>query len=123
VPTDRPLISLNLAVLRGVLSSSPEQRTLPSGRTLATIQLTTRPDEGPAISVPIAVWDPPAWVGTLAPGEELLVEGTVRRRFFRTAAGAASRVEVEAASVARPGDRRRANGVLRRAHTALDDAG
>jgi single-strand DNA-binding protein len=111
-------MSVNLAVVRGHLTSPPESRTLPSGRSLAVLQITTRPAAG-AISVPVAVWDPPAWLVALDTGAELVAVGTVRRRFFRAGATTASRVELEAALVARAGDRRRVEVAMRRIQTAL----
>jgi single-strand DNA-binding protein len=112
-------MSVNLAVVRGHLTSPPESRTLPSGRNLAVLQITTRPAAG-AISVPVAVWDPPAWLVALDTGAELVVVGSVRRRFFRAGATTASRVELEAALVARAGDRRRVDVAMRRIQTALE---
>src|SRR5262245_42646874 len=87
--------SLNVALLRGRCSSPPEVRVLGSGQTIAQLQVTTRSTEQ-AVSVPVAVWDPPAWIEALDSGDEVVVVGRVRRRFFRTAAGTASRVEVDA---------------------------
>ena len=117
-------MSVNLAVVRGHLTSPPEVRTLPSGRELAVLQITTRPASG-AISVPVAVWDPPAWLVALDAGAELVAVGTVRRRFFR--AGSRHRVAGRARGRARrpgrrppPGRRRdaphpdRARGARRR---------
>ena len=52
-------MSVNLAVVRGVCSSPPEVRVLPSGTTLVVLQVTTRPDDGMTTSVPVVVWDPP----------------------------------------------------------------
>jgi hypothetical protein len=112
-------MSVNLAVVRGHLTSPPEARTLPSGRNLAVLQITTRPAAG-AISVPVAVWDPPAWLVALDTGAELVAVGSVRRRFFRAGATTASRVELEAALVARAGDRRRVDVAMRRIQTALE---
>jgi single-strand DNA-binding protein len=112
-------MSVNLAVVRGHLTSPPESRTLPSGRNLAVLQITTRPAAG-AISVPVAVWDPPAWLVALDAGAELVAVGSVRRRFFRAGATTASRVELEAALVARAGDRRRVEVAMRRIQTALE---
>jgi hypothetical protein len=112
-------MSVNLAVVRGHLTSPPESRTLPSGRSLAVLQITTRPPTG-AISVPVAVWDPPAWLVALDTGAELVAVGCGRRRFFRAGATTASRVELEAALVARAGDRRRIDVAMRRIHTALE---
>jgi hypothetical protein len=112
-------MSVNLAVVRGHLTSPPECRTLPSGRDLAMLQITTRPAAA-AISVPVAVWDPPAWLVALDTGAEVIALGSIRRRFFRAGATTASRVELEATFVARAGDRRRVGVALRRIQTALE---
>ncbi|HEY3830793.1 MAG TPA: hypothetical protein VGO03_00720 [Acidimicrobiia bacterium] len=98
--------SVNIAVVRGVLSSPPDCRTLPSGSELAQLQVTTRPDDGAAVSVPVSVTDPAAWVTVLDAGDEVLVAGTVRRRFFRAGGSTASRVEVAAVAISRAGDKR-----------------
>ena len=112
-------MSVNLAVVRGHLSSAPEVRTLPSGRELAVLQITTRTDAG-AISVPVAMWDPPAWLAALDAGAELVAFGNVRRRFYRAGATTASRVEVEATFVAKATDRRRVDVAQRRIQEALE---
>ena len=62
---------------------------------------------GRRLSVPVAVLDPPAWVEELDAGDEIVVVGPVRRRFFRAAGATASRVEIEADVVAPARDRRR----------------
>src|SRR5262249_52364566 len=72
-------------------------------------------------SVPVTVWDPPAWVETLEADDDVLVVGRVRRRFFRTAAGTSgARTDVEAESVARARDRRRLAALMRRVDRELD---
>ncbi|HEV2309386.1 MAG TPA: hypothetical protein VGU73_02590, partial [Acidimicrobiia bacterium] len=67
-------------------------------------------------------WDPPAWTEQIDEGDELLVAGCIRRRFYRAASGGlASRVELEASVVGRASDRR----ARRRIHelvTALSEA-
>jgi single-strand DNA-binding protein len=88
---------INLAVLVGTLSRAPELRALPSGDTVLTLELTVRPPEGPAESVPVAWFDAPASALDWAPGEELLVTGRTRRRFFRAGGATQSRTEVVAA--------------------------
>ena len=113
-------MSVNLAVVRGHLTSAPEARTLPSGSDLVTLQITTRSDER-AVSVPVVVWDPPAWLAALDVGAELVAVGSVRRRFYRAGGATASRVELEAAFVAKARDRRRVDVALRRIHAALED--
>jgi hypothetical protein len=112
-------MSVNLAVVRGHLTSPPEVRILPSERELAVLQITTRPSSE-AISVPVAVWDPPAWLSDLDVGAEVIAVGAVRRRFFRAGASTASRVELEATYVARAGDRRKLDAARRRIGAALE---
>jgi len=113
-----PLEAVNLAVVRGAVSSPPEVRLLPSETKLVQLQVTTRLAEE-TLSVPVACWSAATWVEELEPGDEVVVVGRVRRRFFRAAGATASRVELEADVVARAGDRRRVRAALRRASGAL----
>ena len=114
-----PREALNLAVVRGTVSSAPEVRVLPSDTTLVQLQVTTRlVDE--TLSMPVSCFNPAAWVEELEPGDEIVVVGRVRRRFFRAGGATASRVELEAGFVARAGDRRRVRAALRRATEALE---
>jgi hypothetical protein len=83
------------------------------------LQVTTR-TSSEAISVPVAVWDPPAWLVDLDAGAEIVALGAVRRRFFRAGASTASRVELEATYIARAGDRRKLDTARRRIQTALE---
>jgi single-strand DNA-binding protein len=111
--------ALNLAIVRGTVSSPPDVRMLPSDTKLVQLQVTTRlADE--TLSMPVAVWNPAAWVEALEPDDEIVVVGRVRRRFFRAAGATASRVELEAEVVARPSDRRRVRAVVRRANAAIE---
>ena len=110
---------LNLAVVRGEVSSPPDVRVLPSEAVLVQLQVTTRL-ERETLSTPIAVWNPAAWVEELEPGTEIVVVGRVRRRFFRAGGATASRVEVEADVVARATDRRRVRAALRKVNVALE---
>jgi single-strand DNA-binding protein len=112
--------TVNLVVLRGVASAPPETRVLRSGRRLATLSVRVHALGPSATSVPVAVWDPPAWVEALDLDDPVVVVGTLRRRFFQTATGTGSRVEVEASLVGRGNDRRRLDTALRRADEALE---
>jgi hypothetical protein len=125
MPTDPSTIpTVNLAVVRGTASGPPELRQLASGRRLATFAVRTHGLVPPATSVPVAVWDPPGWIDTLEPGEEVIVAGCVRRRFYRAKSGAlAARVELEAAIVGRASDPRKVRRVRQLAETALDTLG
>ena len=72
----------NLVVLRGIVGASIAERQLPSGGT--AVQFDVRTDAG---SVNVSLVDPPHDVrGVIEPGEEMLVIGTVERRFFRVRA-------------------------------------
>ncbi len=89
---------INLTVLVGTLSRPPELRPLPSGDDVLTFDVTVRTEGSPAESVPVAWFaPPPAALGWKA-GEELLVLGRTRRRFFRAGGGTQSRTEVVASS-------------------------
>jgi single-stranded DNA-binding protein len=98
---------MNIVVLRGSLSSAPQHRDLPSGSVVWTLEVTTSTPSG-NLSVPVALFDPPA-PPEFVPGDAVVVVGEVRRRFFRTGAATQSRTEVVAAEVvgARPAARAR----------------
>jgi single-strand DNA-binding protein len=112
--------TINLSVVRGTVSAPPEVRVLESGSRVAALAVRTNGPDGKDTSVPVTVWDPPAWLETLDAGDGVLVVGRVRRRFFRTAGGArGAKTEVEADVVARARDRRRLAAVTRRIDAAL----
>jgi single-strand DNA-binding protein len=111
--------SVNVAVVWGACSSPPDIRVLPSDQRLAQLQLTTRVD-GRALSVPVSLIDPPAWLEELDAGDEVVVVGPVRRRFFRTGGATASRVEIEADIVCRARDRRRSRSLRSRVESILE---
>jgi single-strand DNA-binding protein len=95
----------NLVVLRGTLAGDPRPRELPSGSLLLQFDVTTR-DDGGTQSVPVAWFDPAATGVPAAAGEDLVVIGSVRRRFFRAGGATQSRTEVVAEQVI-AADRRR----------------
>ena len=97
---------MNLVVVAGGLSSSPRIRTLPSGDTVANLEITTR-DGSVTRSVPVAVRQPSKVVAALTPGTEILVVGSVSRRFFSAGGHTQSRTEVVAERVMSAGSRRR----------------
>jgi single-stranded DNA-binding protein len=118
-----PAVGVNLAVLCGPCSGPAEVRVLESGTRLATLAVRC-PTAGGAdervTSVPVTVWDPPAWVETLAGGDEVVVVGRVRRRFYQRPGGVGSRVDVESELIGRARDRRRIDAALRKADEALE---
>jgi single-stranded DNA-binding protein len=86
---------MNVVVLQGKLSRAPEERQLREG-VLATYDVTTREDEGPATTAPVVWFDPPDAAWKLDAGDDVTVVGEVRRRFFRSNGRTDSRTEVVA---------------------------
>ena len=89
---------VNLVELTGRVSCNPVRRELPSGDELVTLRLVvSRTGGGPVDTIDCACWSAGARraAGRLADGDRVRVEGALRRRFFRTPGGPASRYEVE----------------------------
>ena len=86
--------------LRARARPAPEIRVLESGTRLATFAVRCAggaAGDDRATSVPVTVWDPPAWLETLEPGDAgRSSSGRLRRRFFQRPGGVGSRVDVEA---------------------------
>lgn len=96
--------------LIGRVSGEPESRELPSGDTLVQFRVVVPrpPRRGAPRSATVDTIDVACWsarargsAGRLTPGDLVAVDGSLRRRFFATASGRASRYEVEALRVRR----------------------
>jgi single-stranded DNA-binding protein len=111
---------LNLSVVCGRCSAVPEVRVLESGTRLASLAVRCPAGNDRATSVPVTVWDPPAWVEALEPGDAVVVVGRLRRRFYQRPGGVGSRVDIEAELIGRARDRRRRAAALQKAEAALD---
>ncbi|KGN38655.1 single-stranded DNA-binding protein [Knoellia subterranea] len=100
-PSGEPVNTVELA---GRVSGDPEARTLPSGDELVTLRLVVaRPAGGPVDTIDLACWSGAARraAGRVGDGDHVHVTGALRRRFFRTPGGAASRYEVEVGKLSR----------------------
>ena len=106
---------LNVAAVRGTVSSEPRQRELPSGSVVTNVEVTTRVDDG-THSVPVVVLDTPV---TVAAGDEVVAVGRIVRRFFRAGGVTRSRTELVATTLVRAGNARSSARALRRAVTEL----
>jgi len=104
---------MNIVVLRGVLSSAPQRRELPSGSVLWSFEVTTATETG-NLSVPVALFDPSS-EPVHATGDTVVVVGEVRRRFFRAGASTQSRTEVVASEIVAERPAARARRVVERA--------
>jgi single-strand DNA-binding protein len=89
---------MNVVALAGKLSRPAAERVLPSGDRLLNLEVTVTGPTGNE-SVPVVWPDPPASALTLDTDQAVTVVGRVRRRFFRTVNGTASRTEVVADTV------------------------
>lgn len=92
-------IGANIAILRGVIRREPDARVLPSGDEVLSIELSVRDVDRPADTVPVVWQNPPTSAFKLAEGDDVVVVGRVRRRFFRSGGATSSRTEVHADTV------------------------
>jgi hypothetical protein len=76
-----------------------------------------------AESVPVAWFEPPAAASSLKVGDDVVVVGRVRRRFFRAGGATASRTEVVAAAVVPARAPARVRTAIARCVTELEGAG
>ena len=113
---------MNVAIVRGRLSSDPRLTTLESGDVLVRYEVTVAHEDAAADSVPVA------WLGAeaqapndeLGRGDQVVVVGRVRRRWYRPSAGPSrSTTEVVATTVVSASDRRRVRAALTRATNAI----
>ena len=97
-------VSVNVEVLAGTVATDPSERRMPSGEECTELRLSV-PDPGRRLlPLPVVAWH--AEVGTqslrdLRQGDEVLVYGTLVRRFYRSGAGARSLTEVVASGLKR----------------------
>jgi single-strand DNA-binding protein len=87
---------MNVVVLEGRVVGAPTLRTLKDGSEVVSFDLVTATDAG-AIAVPVSA---SASLGAWADGQQLIVTGVVRRRFFFAGGVTQSRTEVAASAIA-----------------------
>ena len=94
-----PWPATNVVVLVGTMTTDPTTLTLRTGD-VVNFDLTTPLPGAPPLAGPLAWYDPRRGaVDGLEQGLDVLVIGTVRRRFFRSGGQTQSRTEVVADSV------------------------
>ncbi len=113
---------INVVVLQGVLARPAQDRVLPSGSRLLSLEVTIARPDGPAEPVPVAWFDAPASAAALDAGVEVVVVGRVRRRFFRAGGLTQSRTEVVASRVVRAAELKRAQAMMSAAGSAIATA-
>ena len=98
---------MNVVRLEGRVTGGPETKELPSGDTVCVCRVSVPRERVRVLpsgrrAPSVDVIDLAAWGGRArrsmaawSIGDEVSVEGAIRRRFYRAGGGAASRVEVE----------------------------
>ena len=99
---------VNTVHLRGRLAAAPEARELPSGDALVTLRLVVARPAGrrrvaaSGRAVTVDTIDCSVWAAAVrrrvlrwGPGDQVVIEGSLRRRFWRGPGGAQSRYDVE----------------------------
>ena len=98
-------MDLNLVVLSGRLAAPIEVRVFESGSRLIRLLMTVRTDRprSRVAVVPVTVWNPEDSFleSEPQPGERLWVAGSLQRRFWDSAHGRRSRIELVAEQVTR----------------------
>lgn len=96
-----PDLTANEVRVVGRLSQDPKERVLPSGDVVWTFRVVV-PRPGRDGRAQVDALECAAWTARVRravrgwrTGDVVEVEGAMRRRFFRTGGGAASRVEIE----------------------------
>jgi single-strand DNA-binding protein len=102
----------NIVIVRAVINRVPESRVLASGDDVLAFDMTIRAEGGPAESVPVIWTNPPAAAHNLAEGDDVVVLGAIRRRFFRSGGTTASRTELNASRIVPAGARAKVRSVL-----------
>lgn len=99
--SDQATCATNVVVLRGTVRGKRTERELPSGSIVVQFDVTTAlaaDGRHRSASVPVA-WVDPTDAALVVAGTEVVVTGTVRRRFFRVGGTTQSRTEVVADAV------------------------
>lgn len=105
-------LGVNEVIMSGRISGSPEERELPSGDTVVQLRLVV-PRSGSRVrtgggGATVDTIDVSCWTKTLQrkavrlkPGDLVTIRGALRRRFWRSPGGPASRYDVEATGLDR----------------------
>ena len=96
-------MDLNMVVINGRLAAAPDFRVLESGARMARLLVAVRSDEPHSRLDVLAVvwWEPENEFETAAPevGSRVCITGSVQRRYWESADGRRSKLEVVAAHV------------------------
>ena len=109
----------NLAVVAGTLARPAEPRFLADGSQIWELDVVVKAEGRPPATVPVSWHDASGEPGGWRAGDEVVVVGAVRRRFYRSGAATLSRTDVLAETVVLGRRRARAAAALDAAVAAL----
>lgn len=96
-------MDLNMVVLNGRLAAEPEHRVLDSGSRMARLLVAVRSEEPQSRLdvLPVVWWEPEDEFVAAPPdvGSRIWITGSVQRRYWESADGRRSKLEVVAAQV------------------------
>lgn len=90
---------MNIAVVRGTVLRDPVEHTLATGQRVVSIDLGVSYEDRPNENLEVVWLEPPRNLLVPRRGNEIVVVGRVRRRFFHNGGGVVSRTEVVADTV------------------------
>jgi single-stranded DNA-binding protein len=96
------MVTVNVVVLAGTVAADPVERRLPSGDEITEIRLSVPETGKRLLPLPVAAWHKAVGKRALkgiAKGDDVLVHGTLARRFYRNGGGARSVMEVVATGI------------------------
>ena len=96
------MVTVNVVVLAGTVAAEPVERRMPSGDEVTEIRLSVSEAGKRLLPLPVAAWHRDVGERALkgiGKGDDVLVYGTLVRRFYRSGAGARSLTEVVAAGL------------------------
>ena len=95
------MVAVNVVVLAGRLSDTPEVKEMPSGDAVTRFRVHVPEAGRRVLPLPVSAWDRTARRACerLVKGDEVLVRGHLIRRFFRDGGGGRSVTEVVATEV------------------------
>ncbi|MGH9185143.1 MAG: single-stranded DNA-binding protein [Acidimicrobiales bacterium] len=111
---------MNVVILRGKLTRTPEERVFDSGTRLVRYDVSIRSEEHGTENAPVVWFDPPSRATQCKSGDEVVVVGRVRRRWFRSGGASESRIEVVATDVVPTRQAKRANAAIERVLAAAE---
>lgn len=109
---------MNLVVVQGLVRDDPVSRALSSGQQAVSFELSVRSPDDTIEPVPVVFFGTPC---ALAPDDDVVVVGRVRKRFFRAGGTTQSRTEVVATRVVPARRRAQVDRALESVAEALSD--